>query len=88
MTETAAVALEIASAPFTRRLLTILAADVVGYARLTEVAEEDTHQRLRSLRVGIIDPCVVSYRGRIVKNTGDGFLASFDSTLDAVRCAV
>jgi adenylate cyclase len=88
MTETAALALEAASAPFTRRLLTILAADVVGYARLTEVAEDETHQRLRSLRVGIIDPCVVSYRGRIVKNTGDGFLAAFDSSLDAVRCAV
>ena len=40
------------------------------------------------MRVGIIDPCVVSYRGRIVNNAGDGFLASFDSPLDAVRCAI
>jgi adenylate cyclase len=71
-----------------RSILTVLAADVVSYVRLTEAAEEETHSRLRSLRVRIIDPCVVSYRGRIIKNTGDGFLASFDSTLDAVRCAI
>jgi adenylate cyclase len=76
------------ASPLVRRLLTILAADVVGYARLTEVAEEETHQRLRSLRVNLTDPCVVSYRGRIVKNTGDGFLAAFDSSADAVRCAI
>lgn len=74
--------------PPTRRVLAILAADVVGYARLTEVAEETTHIRLRALRFGVINPCIVSYRGKVVKNTGDGFLASFDSSLDAARCAV
>jgi len=70
------------------RLLAVLAADVVDYTRLTEAAELDTHARLRALRVGIIDPCVVSYRGQIIKNTGDGFLATFDSSVDALRCAV
>ena len=65
-----------------------MTADVADYSRLTEVAEEETHLRLRALRVGTIDPCVVSYRGRIVKNTGDGFLATFDSSLDAMRCAI
>lgn len=80
--------IDVAEAPPTRRVLAILAADVVGYARLTEVAEEATHIRLRALRFGVINPCIVSFRGRIVKNTGDGFLASFDSSLDAARCAV
>jgi adenylate cyclase len=70
------------------RLLAVLAADVVDYTRLTEAAELETHARLRALRVGIIDPCVVSYRGQIIKNTGDGFLATFDSSVDALRCAV
>ena len=79
---------DIGEVPPTRRVLAILAADVVGYARLTEVAEEATHIRLRTLRFGVINPCIVSYRGKVVKNTGDGFLASFDSSLDAVRCAV
>jgi class 3 adenylate cyclase len=31
---------------------------------------------------------VVSYRGQIIKNTGDGFLATFDSSVDALRCAI
>ena len=70
------------------RILAVMAADVVDYTRLTEVAELETHTRLRSLRVGTIDPCVVSYRGQVIKNTGDGFLASFDSSMDALRCAL
>src|SRR5689334_22492063 len=70
------------------RMMAVMAADVVDYTRLTEVAELETHVRLRALRVGIIDPCIVSHRGQIIKNTGDGFLASFDSTPDALRCAM
>jgi adenylate cyclase len=78
----------IATATLSRKLLTVLAADVVGYSRLTEAAEEGTHARLRKLRVDLIDPAVVSYRGKIIRNTGDGFLATFDSAIDAVRCAI
>jgi adenylate cyclase len=76
------------SGPPQTRLLAVMAADVVDYTRLTEAAELETHVRLRALRVGLIDPCVVSYRGQIIKNTGDGFLATFDSSVDALRCAV
>ena len=83
-----ATMLEAAPSHFTRQVLTILAADIVGYARLTEAAEDETHRRLRSLRVSIIDPGVVSFRGRIIKNTGDGFFAAFDSAVDAIRCAI
>jgi adenylate cyclase len=70
------------------RTLAVMIADVVDYTRLTEAAELETHTRLRALRVETIDPCIVSYRGQIIKNTGDGFLASFDSPVDALRCAV
>jgi adenylate cyclase len=35
-----------------------------------------------------VDPKITEYRGRVVKNTGDGFLAEFASVVDAVRCAV
>ena len=78
----------IASTHLARRLLTILAADVVDYSRLTEAAEVGTHVRLRTFRVGTIDPCIVSYRGQVIRNTGDGFLAAFDSSADALRCAL
>jgi TolB-like protein/class 3 adenylate cyclase len=79
---------EVAAAQLAHRLLTILAADVVDYSRLTEAAEEETHVRLRALRVATIDPSIVLYRGQVVKNTGDGFLAAFDSSLDALRCSL
>ena len=79
---------QIVPVALTRQQLTILAADVVDYSRLTEAAEINTHMRLRALRVQIIDPSIVSYRGRIIRNTGDGFLATFDSGADALACAI
>src|SRR5262249_25229068 len=35
----------------------------------------------------LVEPKIAEHRGRIVKNTGDGFLAEFASVVDAVRCA-
>ena len=71
-----------------RHLAAILAADVVGYTRLMEAHEEDTHIRLMQLRSEVLDPGVMARHGRIVKNTGDGFLATFDTARDATRCAL
>src|SRR5262249_32429819 len=70
-----------------RRLAAILAADVAGYSRLIGADEEGTLHRLRSLRAEVIDPAIAAYRGRLVKTTGDGFLAEFASVVDALRCA-
>jgi len=71
-----------------RRLAAILAADVVGYTRLMETHEVDTHMRLMQLRSEVLGPGVAAQRGRIVKHTGDGFLATFDTARDATRCAL
>jgi class 3 adenylate cyclase len=72
----------------TRRLAAILAADVVGYSRLMGADEEGTHERHKAHFGQLVEPKVTEHRGRIVKNTGDGFLADFPSVVDAVRCAV
>jgi len=72
----------------TRRLAAILAADVVGYSRLMGADEEGTHERLKTHLRELVDPKIAERRGRIVKNTGDGFLAEFASVVAAVRCAV
>jgi len=72
----------------TRRLAAILAADVAGYSRLMGTDEEGTHERLRRHLRDLVDPKIKEYRGRIVKNTGDGMLAEFSSVVDAVRSAV
>ena len=71
-----------------RRLTAILAADVAGYSRLMGADEEGTHERLKAHLRELVDPKIAEHRGRVVKNTGDGFLAEFQSVVDAVRCAV
>src|SRR3984893_17192543 len=73
--------------PVERRLAAILAADVAGYSRLMGEDEEGTHERLRAHLRELVEPENGEHRGRIVKNTGDGFLAEFGSVVDAVRCA-
>jgi TolB-like protein/class 3 adenylate cyclase/Tfp pilus assembly protein PilF len=70
-----------------RRLTAILAADVAGYSRLMGVDEEGTHERLKGHLRDLVDPKITEHNGRIVKNTGDGFLAEFASVVAAVRCA-
>jgi len=69
-------------------LAAILAADVAGYSRLIGIDEEGTLNRLRSIRAEVIDPAIAAHRGRLVKTTGDGFLAEFASVVDVLRCAV
>jgi len=71
-----------------RRLAAVLAADVAGYSRLMGADEEGTHAALSALRREVTEPNIAEHRGRIVKTTGDGFLAEFPSIVDAVRCAV
>ena len=73
--------------PPVRRLTAILAADVAGYSRLMGEDEEGTHERLKAHLRELVEPKIAEHRGRIVKNTGDGFLAEFQSVVDAVRCA-
>ena len=68
----------------TRKLAAILAADVVGYSRLTGANEDRTLARLRALRSDLIDPTISVHNGRVIKRTGDGALVEFRSVVDAV----
>ncbi|MGB7976632.1 MAG: adenylate/guanylate cyclase domain-containing protein, partial [Roseiarcus sp.] len=61
----------------TRKIAAILAADIVGFSRLTSADEDRTLARLRTLRSELIDPAVVSQNGRVFKRTGDGALVEF-----------
>ncbi|GEC34270.1 adenylate cyclase [Sinorhizobium fredii USDA 205] len=70
-----------------RRLTAILAADVVTYSRLMGRDEAGTHAAWKSHRRELIDAKIAEYEGRIVKLTGDGFLAEFPSVVNAVTCA-
>jgi class 3 adenylate cyclase len=65
-----------------------LAADVAAYTRLMELDEEGTVSAWRQARAEVIDPTVGSHGGRIVKLTGDGFLAEFRTVESAVKAAL
>src|SRR6202453_8594 len=71
-----------------RKIAAILAADVVGFRRMTSADEDGTLARLRALRGDLIDPMVALHNGRVFKRTGDGALVEFRSVVDAVRCAI
>jgi len=71
-----------------RRLAAILFADVAGYTRLMDEYEADTHSRLMAIFDEVVEPTIASARGEIVKNTGDGFVARFQSVNEAFECAV
>jgi class 3 adenylate cyclase len=72
----------------TRKIAAILAADVVGFSKLTGADEDRTLARLRSLRSDLINPTIAVHHGRVVKRTGDGALVEFRSVVEAVRCAI
>ncbi|MDX1401284.1 MAG: adenylate/guanylate cyclase domain-containing protein, partial [Kiloniellales bacterium] len=71
-----------------RRLAAILAADVVGYARLMSDDETGTLERLKALRRELVQPGIAEHKGRVVKLMGDGILAEFPSVVEAIQCAV
>ncbi len=72
---------------FERKLVAVLAADVVGYSRLMQEDEEATLATLSAHR-RIIDGLIAANRGHICNTAGDSILAEFVSVVDAVNCAV
>jgi class 3 adenylate cyclase len=73
--------------PLERKLVAILAADIVGYSRLMHENEEHALATLSSHRA-IIDEAIASARGEIAGTAGDSVLAEFNSVVDAVNCAI
>ena len=71
-----------------RKLLAIVAADMVGFSRLVENNEIEILKRQKKHFIEIIKPTVDKYTGRIIKTTGDGFLATFESSMSAVESSL
>src|SRR3982074_593059 len=74
--------------PSPRRLAAIVAGDIAGYSRLMQIDEEGTHTSVKRIERELIEPSITEHHGRLVKTTGDGFLAIFDSPVEAVRCGI
>ena len=74
--------------PTPRRLAAIVAGDISGYSRLMQIDEEGTHNRVKRIERDLIEPSIIENNGKLVKTTGDGFIAIFDSPVEAVRCSI
>jgi adenylate cyclase len=70
-----------------RRLAAIVCADVAGYSRLMGADEAGTHAAFKAHRSAMY-PIVLNHGGRLVKNTGDGFMLEFPSIVGAIESAI
>ncbi len=70
-----------------RRLAAIMFTDIVGYTALMGKDEERAFEIL-AINRRIHKAVLSSYDGILIKEMGDGILASFPSNSDAVRCAI
>lgn len=71
-----------------RKLAAVMAADIVGYARLMGRDEGGTLARLKAYRGEHLEPALARNGGRLVKLTGDGVLVEFGSAVDALRASI
>jgi TolB-like protein/class 3 adenylate cyclase len=71
----------------TRKLTTILAADVVGYSQLIERDEQGTLNTLRKAR-DVVAQAVALHGGRIFGGAGDSVIAEFGSAVEATEAAI
>jgi len=70
-----------------RKLAAIVFTDVVGFTELSAADELGAIKLLEHQRKSF-QPIVAEFGGKWLKELGDGLLLSFESSLDAVRCAV
>ena len=71
-----------------RKLAAIMAIDVVGFAGMVSRDETRALEQVERLKQETIGMQVGAHRGRIFKSLGDGILAEFSSTAEAVKCAI
>ena len=75
------------AAPTDRVLATVMFTDIVGSTEHTVALGDSAWKRLLEQHDSVTRRQVERYRGRIVKHTGDGTLATFDGPARAVQCA-
>jgi class 3 adenylate cyclase len=76
-----------ASVRTNRVLSTVLFTDVVGSTERAAAMGDQRWTALRDTHDEIVAREIESFRGRVVKSTGDGVLATFDGPARAIDCA-
>jgi class 3 adenylate cyclase len=70
-----------------RVLATCLFTDIVGSTEAAQSLGDERWRNLLQSHNDIVRNQLIHYKGREIKTTGDGFLATFDGPARAVRCA-
>jgi TolB-like protein/class 3 adenylate cyclase/Tfp pilus assembly protein PilF len=70
-----------------RKLKAVMFADMVGYTAMMH-EDEARAKLLRTRQKHILDSLIPANNGSIIQYFGDGTLSLFDSSADAVRCAI
>jgi adenylate cyclase len=73
--------------PIDRRHASIMFTDICGYTALMGSDEDRAFDMLSRNRT-IHQTCIKEFNGSLIKEIGDGMLASFSLASDAVRCAI
>jgi class 3 adenylate cyclase len=71
-----------------RRFSAVLHADLAGFVRLVEGAEERGVNRVMAAQAEVWRPAIDTAGGRIVNTVGDSLLAEFSSAMAAVAAAI
>ena len=70
-----------------RKLAAIVFTDIVDFTQLS-ARDEPTALNLLNIQRNTLKPIVDEYGGDWLKEIGDGLLLSFDTSLEAVKCAI
>ena len=70
-----------------RMLTTVLFTDIVGSTRKAAELGDSTWRDVLERHNSMVRREVARFNGSVIKNTGDGFLATFDGPTRALRCA-
>jgi class 3 adenylate cyclase len=70
-----------------RVLTTVLFTDIVDSTRRASSEGDEAWRELLERHDEVVRDCLAHFGGREVKQTGDGFLARFESPARAIRCA-
>jgi len=72
---------------FQRKLAAIMFTDIFGYSRLMSLNEEKAMAMLAE-HDHILEGIIPAFHGSILKKMGDAIFAQFDSSVDALQCAI
>jgi class 3 adenylate cyclase len=69
-------------------LAAVVVGDISGCGRPMRSDEEEMRRRIQRIERELIEPSILEHHGRLVKTTADGFVAIFDSPVEAARCSI